>query len=161
MKKRGQKCSSEASADQSSPRRILSTYPITDLSAWFGLLCLQPEPVPRSLTASVSEFPSWYPCRLRSWFGVIICIPRRVWSVLHHAHTANSQCETFASVPSFTRKDIYWSLDLQGDHRWSSLFPSGTFFSASHELQTHIQIYRCDVISNRAISRHVKAPSSA
>ena len=42
---------------QRSLQSILATYPITVLSAQFDLLCLQPEPFPRSLTASISGFP--------------------------------------------------------------------------------------------------------
>ena len=52
---------------------VLADFPTTASSAWFCLLCCQPEPVPRSLAARVSQLTSWDPCRLLAWLGSAIC----------------------------------------------------------------------------------------
>ena len=46
---------------------ILAHYPTTADSAQSCLLCYQPEPVPRTLAARVSQFTLSQPCRLPAW----------------------------------------------------------------------------------------------
>ena len=48
---------------------ILILCPTTAASAQFCLLCCQPEPIPRSLTARMSLFTQRDPCRLAAWLG--------------------------------------------------------------------------------------------
>ena len=43
---------------------ILAYFPTTAGSAQFCLLCCQPEPVPGTLAARMSQLTSWDPCRL-------------------------------------------------------------------------------------------------
>ena len=54
---------------QRSLHYILAQCPTTAGSAQFCLLCCQPEPVPGSSTARVSQLTPWNPCRLPAWSG--------------------------------------------------------------------------------------------
>ena len=55
------------SAGQRSLHSIQAHFPTTASSAQFCLLCYQPEPVPRSLAARLSQLTSRDPCRLQAW----------------------------------------------------------------------------------------------
>ena len=55
------------SAAQRSLHSIQAHFPTTASSAQFCLLCYQPEPVPRSLAARLSQLTSRDPCRLQAW----------------------------------------------------------------------------------------------
>ena len=57
------------SAEQRSLHSIQAHDPTTASSAQFCLLCYQPEPVPRSLAARLSQLTSRDPCRLQAWLG--------------------------------------------------------------------------------------------
>ena len=48
---------------------ILAHCPTTADSAQSCLLCCQPEPVPRTLAARMSQFTLGHPCRLSAWSG--------------------------------------------------------------------------------------------
>ena len=58
-----------ASAQQRASCAIQPQYPSTACRAQFCLLCCQPEPVPRSLTARMPRLTSCQPCRLHAWMG--------------------------------------------------------------------------------------------
>ena len=77
---KGWSCAS--SPQQRSLHAILIHYPTTAGSVQFCLLCCQPEPMPESLTARMSRFTPWDPCRLPAWLGWTICIACRTCWVL-------------------------------------------------------------------------------
>ena len=58
-----------SSATQRSLHSIQAHVPTTASSAQFCLLCCQPEPIPRSLAARMSQLTSRDPCRLQAWLG--------------------------------------------------------------------------------------------
>ena len=64
--------SDESSAEERRLHPVLANVPTTASSAWFCLLCCQPEPIPRSLSARMSQFTLWDPCRLLAWSGLAI-----------------------------------------------------------------------------------------
>ena len=61
--------SGAASDHQGSSFAIQLQCPSTACRAQFCLLCCQPEPVPRSLTARMPRLTSCQPCRLHAWMG--------------------------------------------------------------------------------------------
>ena len=72
------------SAAQRSLHPIQAHDPTTASSAQFCLLCCQPEPVPRSLAARLSQLTSRDPCRLQAWLGQAFCIVCRTCTVPPH-----------------------------------------------------------------------------
>ena len=61
-----------SSAAQRPLHSVLAHYPTTASSAWFCLLCCQPQPVPRSSAARMPRFTPRAPCRLLAWLGQAI-----------------------------------------------------------------------------------------
>ena len=72
-------------AQQRSLHCILIQDPTTAGSAQFYLLCCQPESMPRSLTARMSQLTPWDPCRLPAWSGRTIHMLYRTCHVPEHA----------------------------------------------------------------------------
>ena len=72
-------------AQQRSLHCILIQDPTTADSAQFYLLCCQPESMPRSLTARMSQLTPWDPCRLPAWSGRTIHMLYRTCHVPEHA----------------------------------------------------------------------------
>ena len=54
------------------------------IQAHFCLLCCQPEPVPRSLAARLSQLTSRDHCRLQAWLGQALCTVCRTCTVPPH-----------------------------------------------------------------------------
>ena len=93
---------------------ILILYPTTAASAQFCLLCCQPEPIPRSLTARMSRFTSRDPCRLAAWLGRTIHMGSRAYRL------------PLQSIPLYRG-------DRPGPHKhFLGIFPSASF---DHEKQ--------------------------
>ena len=75
------------SAAQRSLHSIQAHDPTTASSAQFCLLCCQPEPVPRSLAARLSQLTSRDPCRLQAWLGRAFCTVCRTCTGSPHSDT--------------------------------------------------------------------------
>ena len=61
---RKKRCSGAPGTRQRALHCILAQCPITASSAWFCVLCCQPSPMPKSLTARAAQFTPCSPCRL-------------------------------------------------------------------------------------------------
>jgi hypothetical protein len=94
------RCSHVASADQGSLHSVLAHSPTTASSARFCLLCCQPEPIPRSLAARMSQFTPWDPCRLLAWSGQAISTVCRTWSAPLHFTTNFSKATGDLTLPT-------------------------------------------------------------
>ena len=78
---------------------ILILCPTTAASAQFCLLCCQPEPIPRSLTARMSRFTSRDPCRLAAWLGRTIHMGSRAYRFpLHSNPQSEAQAEAQRNI---------------------------------------------------------------
>ena len=62
-------CSRTSCTQQRSLHFILAQCPTTAGRAPFCLLCCQPEPIPRSLTARMPSLTWWDPCGRSAWLG--------------------------------------------------------------------------------------------
>ena len=83
--KRKEEWSGAPCTQQRSLHCILIQDPTTAGSAQFYLLCCQPESMPRSLTARMSQLTPWDPCRLPAWSGRTIHMLYRTCHVPEHA----------------------------------------------------------------------------
>ena len=74
-------------AGQRSLHPIQAHDPTTASSVQFCLLCCQPEPVPRSLTARLSRLTPRDPCRQQAWLGQAFRTGCRTCTVPPHFNT--------------------------------------------------------------------------
>ena len=79
--------SDASSAGQRKLQPAMICFPTTASSAQFCLLCCQPEPVPRSLTARTSQPARRDPCRLLAWLGPAIHTVYGTWPAPLHSIT--------------------------------------------------------------------------
>ena len=70
-----------ASTEQRPLLSILILCPTTAAGIQFCLLCCQPEPMPRSLTARRSLFTQRNPCRPAAWLGKTIHMVSRAYKL--------------------------------------------------------------------------------
>ena len=83
--------SGAASDQQRSSSTIQPQCPSTACRAQFCLLCCQPEPVPRSLAARMSQLTPRDPCRLHVCMRQAIYIASRTCCGPEHFHTHSSK----------------------------------------------------------------------
>ena len=81
---------------------ILILCPTTAAGIQFCLLCCQPEPMPRSLTARISLFTQGNPCRPAAWLGKTIHMASRAYKLPLLSNTPG-QC--YRQCPSETMKN--------------------------------------------------------
>ena len=81
QKKHKTEWSGAASTLQRPLLSILILCPTTAAGIQFCLLCCQPEPMPRSLTARKSLFTQRSPCRPAAWLGKTIHIVSRTYKI--------------------------------------------------------------------------------
>ena len=113
-KKNGLSCVS--CAQQRSLHPILVYFPTTAGSAQFCLLCCQPEPVPRSLAARLSQLTSRDPCRLQAWLGQAFCIVCRTCTVPPHFKPIIPKAtESRDSPVNFLNLPVLWA-SKNGSH---------------------------------------------
>ena len=81
QKKHKTEWSGAASTLQRPLLSILILCPTTAAGIQFCLLCCQPEPMPRSLTARISLFTQGNPCRPAAWLGKTIHMASRAYKL--------------------------------------------------------------------------------
>ena len=83
---------------------ILILCPTTAAGIQFCLLCCQPEPMPRSLTARESLFTQRSPCRPAAWLGKTIHMVSRAFKIPLPSITPDQcyrQCPSEAAICKF------------------------------------------------------------
>ena len=96
----GKRWSDASSTEQRPLHSVLVCFPTTASSAQFCLLCCQPEPVPRSLAARMSQLTPRDPCRLLAWSGQTINTGYSACSVPLHSITKSPKATGEQALPA-------------------------------------------------------------